>query len=113
MVGRYYQVADHGASASAAASVVASALVAASPASEADRAEEDVGGTQRTAVLNQYEKQVQAEPDNQELWVLYALEHIDFGAVESMQGGPHVLLYCFTAWQGHFRLLLHKCALGC
>lgn len=87
MAGRYYQVADQGAS--AAAAVVASAPApapAAGPASEAYHAEEDIGGNHRTAVLNQYEKQVQAEPDNQELWVLYALEHINFGAVESMQG---------------------------
>lgn len=95
MAGRYYQVADHGAS--AAAAVVASASAPAAALAIEGNHVEDAISNQRAAVLNQYEKQVQAEPDNQELWVLYALEHIDFGAVESMQGGPHVLLYCFSA----------------
>lgn len=73
MTGRYWQVADHDAPTPAAAAEAKSGEPAASEA-------------HRSSVLAEYEQRVAADRGNEELWLLFALQHIDFGAVESMKG---------------------------
>lgn len=41
---------------------------------------------EREQLLADLEQKVAAEPHNEELWVLFALQHIDFGAVGSLKG---------------------------
>lgn len=85
MAGRYFQLASHEASDSPTAA--ATAVAAAPKAAETAASDE-----QRSALLTEYEQQVAAEPENEEAWLLFALQHIDFGVVDSMQG--HKLLSC-------------------
>ena len=73
MTGRYWQVVDHDAPTPAAAA-------------EAKPGELATNEVHRSSVLAEYEQRVAADPGNEELWLLFALQHIDFGAVESMKG---------------------------
>ena len=41
---------------------------------------------EREQLLAGLEQRVAAEPHSEELWVLFALQHIDFGAVGSLKG---------------------------
>ena len=41
---------------------------------------------ERDQLLASLEQQVAKEPSNEELWVLFALQHVDFGAVNSLKG---------------------------
>ncbi len=93
MTGRYYQVANHEAPTSAAAALAAVSAAAAAATAEPRVAEPAARDTQRSALLAEFEQRVAADPGNEELWLLFALQHIDFGAVESMQGG-HTLRPC-------------------
>jgi len=98
MTGRYYQVAtqdnpDSPAAAAAAVAEAASAAVEAAAAAGGDAAPgvkdvegPDAGSDQRKAVLKELEDQTLADPGNQDVWLQYALEQIDYGAVDSMQG---------------------------
>ena len=81
MAGRYFQLASHEASDSPTAAAAAATAVAASAAAEVAASDE-----QQSALLAEYEQKVAAEPENEEAWLLFALQHIDFGAVNSMQG---------------------------
>ena len=79
MAGRYFQLAGHEASDSPTAAATA---VAAAPKAAGTAASDE----QRSALLIEYEQHVAAEPENEEAWLLFALQHIDFGVVDSMQG---------------------------
>lgn len=81
LTGRYYQASGPGALQAAAAAAAATMSNSAAEAKNAHEAE-------RTARLADLERRVAANPGNEELWLLFALQHIDFGAVESMQGEP-------------------------
>ena len=74
LTGRYYQASGPAA--------VQAAAAAASNAAEAKNAHV----TERAGRLAELEQKVAADPGNEELWLLFALQHIDLGAVESMQG---------------------------
>ena len=37
-------------------------------------------------LLAALKQKVAEQPDNEELWVLYALQHVNFGAVQSLKG---------------------------
>ena len=78
MTGRYYQVATQDPAAAAAAATAAAA--AAAEAKAAEPADKDV--------LAELEQHVAAAPKDEERWLLFALQHIDFGAMESLQGMP-------------------------
>lgn len=80
LTGRYYQASGPAAVQAAAAA----ASNAASNAAEAKNAHMAV----RAGQLAELESKVAADPGNEELWLLFALQHIDLGAVESMQGEP-------------------------
>ena len=80
LTGRYYQASGPAAVQAAATA----AAVATSNAAEAKNAQE----AERLERLAELERKVAANPANEELWLLFALQHIDFGAVESMQGVP-------------------------
>lgn len=81
LTGRYYQ-------ASGPAAVQAAALAAAATASNAAEAKSAHDEAKRLGRLAELERRVAANPANEEPWLLFALQHIDFGAVESMQGMP-------------------------
>ncbi len=110
MTGRYYQVATQDNPDSPAAAAVAEAAAAAAVAEAAPAAVETAaaaagdaapeakdaegpkaGNDQRKAVLKELEEQTLADPGNQDVWLQYALEQIDYGAVDSMQG----MLCCY------------------
>ena len=74
LTGRYYQPSGHDASQAAAAAAANAAGAKAAIDAE------------RTARLAELQRRVAADPGREELWLLFALQHIDFGAVESMQG---------------------------
>lgn len=82
LTGRYYQASGPAAVQAAAAAAAAAASNAASNAAEAKNAHMAV----RAGRLAELESKVAADPGNEELWLLFALQHIDLGAVESMQG---------------------------
>ena len=96
MTGRYYQVAtqDNPDSPAAAAAMEAAAAAAASSAAAAGNAAPELkvvegpepGNNQRKAVLKELEEQTVADPGNQDVWLQYALEQIDYAAVDSMHG---------------------------
>lgn len=90
MTGRYYQVATQDnpdSPAAAAAAGAASAVAGGNAAPEIKDAEGlDAGNNQRKAVLKELEQQTLADPGNQDVWLQYALQQIDYGAVDSMQG---------------------------
>lgn len=79
VTGRYYQ-----ASGPSALQAAAAAAAVSNSAAEAKNAHE----AERLGRLSDLERRVAANPGNEELWLLFALQHIDFGAVESMQGEP-------------------------
>lgn len=79
LTGRYYQASGPGVMQAAAAAAAATVSNNAAEAKNAQVAE-------RAGQLAQLERRVAANPGNEELWLLFALQHIDFGAVESMQG---------------------------
>ena len=81
LTGRYYQ-------ASGPAAVQAAAIAAAATASNAAESKSAHDEVERLGRLAELERTVAANPANEELWLLFALQHIDFGAVESMQGMP-------------------------
>lgn len=87
LTGRYYQASglewqDATQAAAAAAAATAASAADAKAAVEAER----------TARLAEREGIVAADPGNEQLWLLFALQHIDFGAVESMQGKSNLCL---------------------
>lgn len=84
LTGRYYQASGTAAGQAAAAAAAAAASNAASNAAEAKNAQ----AAERAGRLADLEQMVAADPGNEELWLLFALQHIDLGAVESMQGEP-------------------------
>lgn len=84
LTGRYYQASGQDATQAAAAAAAATAASAA----DAKAAVE----AERTARLAEREGIVAADPGNEQLWLLFALQHIDFGAVESMQGKSNLCL---------------------
>ena len=73
MTGRYYQDPSLSSKASAQSKAEAKA-----PSADAEQ--------EREQLLAAFEKKVADQPDNEELWVLYALQHVDFGAVQSLKG---------------------------
>ena len=83
LTGRYYQASGQAAVQAAAAAAAATA----SNAAEASNAHE----AERSGRLADLERRVAANPGNEELWLLFALQHIDFGAVESMQGELYLI----------------------
>lgn len=89
MTGRYYQLATHNNADSPAATAATEAAAAAAgdAAPEVKDAEgPEADNDQRRAVLKELEQQTVANPGNQDVWLQYALEQIDYGAVDSMQG---------------------------
>lgn len=84
LTGRYYQASGPAAVQAAATAAATAAAATASNAAEAKNANE----AERLGRLAELERKVAANPANEELWLLFALQHIDFGAVESMQGVP-------------------------
>ena len=122
MTGRYYQVAtqDNADSPAAAAAMEAAAAAeeAAAAAEEAAAAAagnaapelKDVegpepGNNQRKAVLKELEEQTVADPGNQDVWLQYALEQIDYAAVDSMHG-MLCCQWCVCMWCFALSLLL-------
>ena len=79
LTGRYYQ-------ASGPAALQAAATAAAAISSNAAEAKSAQDEAERLGRLAELERKVAANPADEELWLLFALQHIDFGAVESMQG---------------------------
>ena len=86
LTGRYYQAS--GLDATQASASAAAAATTASNAADARAAVE----AERAARLAELERKVAADPGNEELWLLFALQHIDFGAIESMQGRSFCLI---------------------
>lgn len=76
MTGRYYQCPNQDTKASVHSKAEARA-------SDADK--------EREQLLASFEQKVAAEPHNEELWMLFALQHIDFGAVNSLKGMIHLM----------------------
>lgn len=79
LTGRYYQ-------ASGPAALQAAATAAAATASNAAEAKNAHSEAERLGRLAELERRVASDLANEELWLLFALQHIDFGAVESTQG---------------------------
>lgn len=77
MTGRYFQQPDQPAKA------------AAVQKAEAKTAPSEAQAEQEQALAS-LEQAVAKDPSNDELWVLLALQHIDFGAVESLKGASPV-----------------------
>ena len=100
LTGRYYQASGPGALQAAAAAATVSNNAAEAPS--AHKAE-------RVGRLADLERNVAANPRIEELWLLFALQHIDFGAVESMQGEP-CSSSCFRASRRKVSSMSFQCS---
>ena len=103
MIGRYYQVETQDNPDSPAAAAAAAGGNAAPEIKDAEGLE--AGNDQRKAVLKELEQQTLADPGNQDVWLQYALEQIDYGPVDSMKvrcaiwgvfAGDVLLCLCFS-----------------